>query len=502
MKRVLKRLFTHRKYSHPSRPASQIARLVVEALEDRQLLSAAAPVAPAGPASAFQAANHLDLGAHLYSGTTLDRPLSATSAYVYVKDISGLPPDGSYYIRIDHEEMLVKGGFINLEDGWHAQVYRAQNDTTAMAHAAGAQVEVLDKSTILPYPSPRSPSGSTPDLRPTFVFSKIDGADHYDIWVNDLTTGTKQVLRDAQVPTLAVSLSFVQWQSDRNLDAGHKYEWRVRAISRYNGAGQWSPFTAFTDGVAAAPGAPDAPTWTAVSGNTIRLSWNNVGGNTGYVVQFQASSGWTNLGTTAANATTFVVNYGYGWSYRVRAANGTAFSPATYVGLGTPNAPTWAPGTGNAITLSWNKVDGATDYVVQYWNGSAWITLGKSGNRLSYGLSSGYGWYYRIGATNGLVTNYGNYTYVPVPAAPSAPQNFKWVQRYGNKIELQWDDVAAATGGFVVEYWNGANWVQLGSVLGPHQTVISIDNGYGWWWRVGAENSSGQVSYTDPLKAA
>ena len=52
---------------------------------------------------------------------------------------------------------------------------------------------------------------------------------------------------------------------------------------------------------------------------------------------------------------------------------------------------------------------GETSYQVQYWNSnsSSWVTLGSAGaNVTSARITSGLGFYFRIGATNAFGTSW------------------------------------------------------------------------------------------------
>ena len=51
----------------------------------------------------------------------------------------------------------------------------------------------------------------------------VAGADHYDIWVNDLSTGQSAVLRDQDV-------TGASWVASVALKAGEKYRWWLRAV--------------------------------------------------------------------------------------------------------------------------------------------------------------------------------------------------------------------------------------------------------------------------------
>lgn len=92
---------------------------------------------------------------------------------------------------------------------------------------------------ILPKPYTLRPVDDIVETTPTFTWAAIDGADHYDIWVNDQTSGTMQVIRDQDVPTN----SFVP---STPLVDGHKYIWTVRAVTADDKPGEWADVQIFT----------------------------------------------------------------------------------------------------------------------------------------------------------------------------------------------------------------------------------------------------------------
>src|SRR5947209_10182138 len=67
------------------------------------------------------------------------------------------------------------------------------------------RLEVLESRQLLALigldaPTPIGPSGSIQDAEPTFIWSAVTGADHYDVWVQDQTAGQLTVLRNHAVP--------------------------------------------------------------------------------------------------------------------------------------------------------------------------------------------------------------------------------------------------------------------------------------------------------------
>ena len=113
-------------------------------------------------------------------------------------------------------------------------------------------------------PAPLGPKSNV-GADASFTWSAAVAADHYDLWVNDITSGQSQVLRDQTI----VGTS---WQPPHPLKIGDTYRWWVLALSSTGAAGAWSSAVNFTvvafplpilisvTGPAAAP----AFTWSAV----------------------------------------------------------------------------------------------------------------------------------------------------------------------------------------------------------------------------------------------
>src|SRR5205823_4381385 len=101
-------------------------------------------------------------------------------------------------------------------------------------------------------------------------WSPVAGADHYEIWVNDLTTGKSQVVHDQNAPATS-------WAPTIPLTSGDSFRWWVRAVNSTSTAtGPWSAPLSFTISALAAPSlvGPGTPitsvqptfTWKAVAG--------------------------------------------------------------------------------------------------------------------------------------------------------------------------------------------------------------------------------------------
>jgi hypothetical protein len=105
----------------------------------------------------------------------------------------------------------------------------ASNGTT---NWSGAQYFTV---AALAPPTPAGPSGVIGMSMPTFAWSPVAGADHYDLWVNDLTSGQNQVVRVPYVVSTSWALSAAQ-----ALQPDHNYTWWVGAVSANGRATTWS----------------------------------------------------------------------------------------------------------------------------------------------------------------------------------------------------------------------------------------------------------------------
>jgi hypothetical protein len=87
--------------------------------------------------------------------------------------------------------------------------------------------------TTLAAPTPAGPSGTITTDVPVFSWTAVTGAAHYDLWVDDQTTGTSQVVRNRNI-------TGVSWTPVKPLTPGHKYRWWVAAVSTNGLAVSWS----------------------------------------------------------------------------------------------------------------------------------------------------------------------------------------------------------------------------------------------------------------------
>src|SRR5262249_9416949 len=92
---------------------------------------------------------------------------------------------------------------------------------------------------FLDVPAPVGPASAMQNASPTLTWKTVPGADHYDVWVDDLTAPQSQILRSPNVPGTSLTPT-------TPLSSGHAYEWWVRAVSANGDLSPWSGGTTFT----------------------------------------------------------------------------------------------------------------------------------------------------------------------------------------------------------------------------------------------------------------
>lgn len=169
---------------------------------------------------------------------------------------------------------------------------------------------------------------------------------------------------------------------------------------------------------AATPASPTAVAAVPGSSTELRLTWGDVGRETGYRVErsTDGATGWTTIATTGQDATTTIdagLPSGTTFYYRVFASNGGTDSPpsniasaTTTVDPPTPTAVTAVAVSSTEIDLTWGDVVDETGYRVERSADgvTGWITVATTGqdvtNATDAGLPSGTTFYYRVFASN------------------------------------------------------------------------------------------------------
>jgi hypothetical protein len=218
-------------------------------------------------------------------------------------------------------------------------------------------------------PTPAGPTGLITGAQPTFSWSAVAGADHYDVWVNDTTTGQSQVLRNQDVTATA-------WTPPTSLAQGDGYVWWVRAVGSGGSVSQWSAGQSFTIAALGIPtplgpvglitAAQPAFTWTAVSQADHYDIWvDNLTTGQSQVLRDQNATG-----TAWTPPTGLVQGDRYEWWVRAVGGSGSAgrWSAGQLFTVAALAVPTVLGPTGNTtnaqLVFSWTAVDQADHYDV------------------------------------------------------------------------------------------------------------------------------------------
>lgn len=216
----------------------------------------------------------------------------------------------------------------------------------------------------------------------------------------------------------------------------------------------------------------------AVATNAVTIYWTKVNLATGYEIQ-RTTNGktWVNLraGTAAVKATEYTdaaslvtgVNYGY----RVRAKFLVGYSDWSAMVVGKP-IPAQVTGlkvtaaTANAVRLTWNKVAGATGYLIQNYSGG-WKNLKvlTANQFVVTGLKLGVNYNYRVFAyktVNGKAVYGPASAFITTSPVLIAPTTVKLTGITANALRIAWNAVAGATGYEIFNHTTGV-WTNAGN---------------------------------------
>ena len=216
----------------------------------------------------------------------------------------------------------------------------------------------------------------------------------------------------------------------------------------------------------------------------VNIRWEEVTGATGYYIYRKEEGGKYSLtgkvaGSKTVSYTDKEVESGKNYVYTVRAGNGKTlsyFDSTSSVFCLTTPVITDAVNVDGGISVSWEKVTGATGYYVyRKEEGGKYSLTGKAGNALSYTdktAQSGKNYIYTVRAGNGKTLSYFDLTKTvlcldtPVLSAAESVQN---------GIKITWEKVSSASGYYIYRKIGDGKWSRIGSVTGG-STVSYIDS--------------------------
>jgi hypothetical protein len=273
------------------------------------------------------------------------------------------------------------------------------------------------------------PFVSTATLTPTFTWLPVNGANSYDVWVNDTTSGQGQVIRQTTANTSLVS--------PITLTLGHGYQWWVMAHSADGNNSSWGSGATFSL-VVSSPAPSGAagtvfnakPTfvWTAVAGAAFYDVWVNdtTTGQT-QVLRTPLTGSQVVTGTSWTASSALHPGDSYAWWVRAIGSNGAASSWSSGVSFTVAllTTPAVAAPTGQVqnagLTFQWNAVANA-DYFDLWVDDTSTGTsqvLRQNVTGLSYAtmplkVGHSYRWWVRAYSNNGDWSNWSSVAFFTV----------------------------------------------------------------------------------------
>lgn len=248
--------------------------------------------------------------------------------------------------------------------------------------------------------APATLTGTATTSSITLAWAKSTGATGYKV---------ERSLNNTDWSTLTTTLATVATYANASLSQNTTYYYRVRAT---NTGGDSVPTTTLSKNTLI--GAPSDVFVYGATSTSLKVTWADFKGESGYRVEQQSGKIWSQVGTDlAANVSKLVVTGltgGTSYTFRVKAIGIAAESTASATATGTtlPIAPTTVNATADGtdqVTLTWTNVTGETGYRIERSLDSStwkWIaTAAADATTFTDSmLAAGTEYHYRIRAFN------------------------------------------------------------------------------------------------------
>ena len=233
--------------------------------------------------------------------------------------------------------------------------------------------------------------------------------------------------------------------------------------------------------------APSAPTGIThkSTDDSVTISWNAVSGASGYDVLFLGQT--YSVTGTSKEFTGLTANKAYSYQVRSKTSNGSVGSYGTVQTVRTaPKAPAdTSPVTSeNSVTVSWDTVEGATDYDLLF-NGKVYHVTGTSYTVTGLTANTGYTYQIRVNNADGSGAYGSAKTVKTAPTPPASPTE----TTTKNSVTISWDAVAGATSYDILLNDN------IFTVTDTSKTIIGLKSGTSYTYQVRSNNADGSSTY-------
>jgi hypothetical protein len=255
-------------------------------------------------------------------------------------------------------------------------------------------------------------------------------------------------------------------------------------------------------------GSLSGPTFVGISAMDVshaKVTWNEMGGETGYRVLWWNGGQSVTVATVGAGVDSATVGGLPGGQLAwlcVEAVNGTTSAASAWGSVMMPADPLMTPAAIRAravstteIDLGWNRAQHASSYKVLEWDGSASTviaTLGAGARHFAAtGLKPGTTYYFSIQSQSGTSTSQTKWIAATTLRQPISAPTHLTAATADTQLTLSWQAGQGTTGYRVFE-WENNQAVQVGQTVAntTQLTVTGLSSGSGYWFYVQAFNPS------------
>ena len=280
---------------------------------------------------------------------------------------------------------------------------------------------------------------------------------------------------------------------DTGLTLGQSYDYRLAAYTSIN-TSSWLNITASTEFPA-----PSDLVANSVSDSELQLTWaDNTGFETGFKIERNDGSGFTEIGIVSANITEYTdsgLTFGQEYLYRLAAyTSGNVSSWATIEAATEFPAPsdlTASSVSDSELQLTWtDNVSFETGFRIERNDGSGYTEIGTvSADVTEYAdtdLTYGQSYNYRVAAHTSANTS----SWVTITASTEfpAPSDLTADGVGSSEIQLRWTENTGYEAGFKIERDEGDGFTEIGTVLADviEYTDMGLTYGQSYDYRVAA----------------